>query len=143
MIDPGSFVQSYCLRYKRIVVRPFANGVSPPCRIRILGELAAIRPDGAPYVMELHMLQHPVLSLNELKGSCCSGYRESDESTLMLCFNACMAGWNIADREIGNGGNSSKIEMGQSLMPQGNWDTRISGSGDVGGIRVESMSLSR
>src|ERR1051326_2938043 len=68
MIEPRSVVITNGLHDERISF-PFANRVSPPCRIRILGEFAAIRPDGAPYVMELHVLQHPVLSLNELKGS--------------------------------------------------------------------------
>jgi len=61
----------------------------------------------------------------------------------MLCFDACMAGWNIVNGEPGDRGNGSKVEMGQSLMPQGNWDSGISGSGVVGGIRMESISLSR
>src|ERR1051326_5076512 len=67
MIEPGSVVITNGLDDERISF-PFADRVSPPCRIRILGEFAAIRPDGAPYVMELHVLQHPVWSLNELKG---------------------------------------------------------------------------
>src|SRR5712671_3455061 len=66
MIDPGSVVIAFGLNDECVSLPP-ANRVSVPTRIRILRKLPPIRPDGAPQIMILHVLQHPVRSLNELK----------------------------------------------------------------------------
>src|SRR6267143_1702337 len=68
MIDPGSVVIAIGLNDECVSLPP-ANRVSVPTRIWLLRKLPPIRPDGAPQIVILHVLQHPVRSLNELKGS--------------------------------------------------------------------------
>ena len=68
MIEPGSVVITIGLNNEYVSLPP-ANRVSVPGRIRILRKCSPIRPDGAPQVMKLHVLQHPVRSLDELKWS--------------------------------------------------------------------------
>src|SRR6266403_154607 len=68
MIDPGSVVIALGLN-DECVSLPLANRVSVPTRIRILRKLPPIRPDGAPQIMILHVLQHPGRSLHEFKWS--------------------------------------------------------------------------
>src|SRR5882762_5044679 len=68
MIDPGSVVIPIGLNDECISLPP-ANRVSVPTRIRILRKLPPIRPDGAPQIVILHVLQHPVRGLHEFKGS--------------------------------------------------------------------------
>src|SRR5882762_2488850 len=68
MIDPGSVVIAFGLNDECVSFPP-ANRVSVPTRIRILRKLPPIRPDGAPQIVILHVLQHPVRGLHEFKGS--------------------------------------------------------------------------
>src|SRR5467141_3065636 len=68
MIDPGSVIIPIGLNDECVSLPP-ANRVSVPTRIRILRKLPPIRPDGAPQIVILHVLQHPVRSLHEFKGS--------------------------------------------------------------------------
>src|SRR4029077_8034207 len=47
---------------------PSADRISIPSRIGILRKRSTVGPDRAPRVVVLHVLQHPVRSLNEFKG---------------------------------------------------------------------------
>src|SRR5467141_896953 len=68
MIDPGSVVIAIGLNDECVSLPP-ANRVSVPTRIWLLRKLPPIRPDGAPQIVILHVLQHPVRGLHEFKGS--------------------------------------------------------------------------
>src|SRR5438552_15362994 len=72
---PYIFVKTSCGDHERVVVRPFANGVSVIPRItglsldcaHIRRKLSAIRPDFAPDPLVLIQLQHPSWDLLKLK----------------------------------------------------------------------------
>src|SRR5260370_866267 len=68
MIEPGSIVITNGLNDECVSLPP-ANRVPVPTRIRIFRKWPPIGPDGAPQIVILHMLQHPVRGLNEFKWS--------------------------------------------------------------------------
>ena len=67
MIEPGAVVVADGLHDEGVSL-PAAHGISVPGRIGILRKRPAIGPDRAPDVVILHVLQHAVGHLNELKG---------------------------------------------------------------------------
>src|ERR1700745_4322970 len=53
VIEPGSLIESGRLDDKRVVILPFTDGITPPAGLfNVLGEIAAVCPDGAPLLIE-------------------------------------------------------------------------------------------
>src|SRR5580700_8128496 len=74
IIEPGAVIKSVGFGYKCVVVHPFADGISPPSRLRrigrapgrvrcILWKLPAIGPDHAPFLIEFVKDHHVLRSL--------------------------------------------------------------------------------
>src|ERR1700688_3208875 len=74
LIEPGSVVKTGRVNDECASV-PFANRVSEPSRVRILGKFSPVRPDFAPCVIPLEELQHPARNLNDLDR--CGGIKQN------------------------------------------------------------------
>src|SRR5258708_40065486 len=69
VIQPGSVVHPNRLRPERAAVYPLAYRVAPPPWVGVFGKRAPVRPDDAPFLVELIQDEHLVRSMNDLARS--------------------------------------------------------------------------
>src|SRR5579863_9731878 len=113
VIDPGSFIQAYRFRNKRVVIRPLADGVAIPARLQdFFGEFPAVHPNIAPDLIILVDDGDLALGLEDLNSSQVEKLkaRESDWIANIK--------WIVILRDGNGGGSESRLMLLPSLQTQ-------------------------